>query len=63
MARSLPPGEHRSALLEMAEQWDRLAAQQDPRHGSEQEKISRLAQSADIGAFDLLLSLVLRRMQ
>jgi hypothetical protein len=29
MARSLPPGEHRSALLEMAEQWDRLAAQQD----------------------------------
>jgi hypothetical protein len=25
MARSLPPGEDRSALLKMAEEWDRLA--------------------------------------
>ena len=29
MARSLPPGEERSALLKMAEEWDRLADQQE----------------------------------
>jgi hypothetical protein len=28
MARSLPPGEHRSALLKVAEEWDRVADQQ-----------------------------------
>ena len=28
MARNLPPGEERSALLKMAEEWDRLADQQ-----------------------------------
>ena len=37
MARSLPLGERRSALLEMAEEWERLADQQehatDLRHG------------------------------
>jgi hypothetical protein len=27
MARNLPPGEHRSALLKVAEEWDRLADQ------------------------------------
>ena len=36
MARSLPPGEDRSALLKMAEEWDRLADEQehdtDPAH-------------------------------
>jgi hypothetical protein len=31
MARDLPPGAHRSALLEMAQEWDRLAEQQEPR--------------------------------
>ena len=31
MARDLVPGEHRSALLEMAQQWDRLADQQEQR--------------------------------
>jgi hypothetical protein len=31
MARDLPPGEHRSALLEMAQEWDRLADQQEQR--------------------------------
>ena len=29
IARSLPPGKDRSALLEMAEEWERLADQQD----------------------------------
>jgi hypothetical protein len=29
MARSLPPGERRSVLLEMAEEWDRLADEQE----------------------------------
>jgi hypothetical protein len=29
MARNLPPGEERSALLKMAEEWDRLADQQE----------------------------------
>ena len=29
MARSLPLGERRSVLLEMAEEWDRLADQQE----------------------------------
>ena len=29
MARSLPLGERRSLLLEMAEEWDRLADQQE----------------------------------
>jgi hypothetical protein len=29
MARSLSPGENRSVLLEMAEEWDRLADQQE----------------------------------
>jgi hypothetical protein len=29
MAQSLPAGENRSALLEMAEEWDRLADQQE----------------------------------
>jgi hypothetical protein len=29
MARSLPAGESRSVLLEMAEEWDRLADQQE----------------------------------
>jgi len=29
MARSLPPGERRSAWLKMAEEWDRLADQQE----------------------------------
>jgi hypothetical protein len=29
LARSLPPGPERSALLEMAEVWDRLADQQE----------------------------------
>jgi hypothetical protein len=29
MARSLPPGEDRSALLKMAEEWDRLADEQE----------------------------------
>jgi len=29
MARSLPPGERRSAWLEMAEEWDRLADQEE----------------------------------
>jgi hypothetical protein len=29
MARSLPPGERRSVLLEMAEAWDRLADEQE----------------------------------
>jgi hypothetical protein len=29
MARNLPPGEERSALLEMAEEWDRLADQEE----------------------------------
>ena len=29
MARSLPPGERRSACLEMAEEWERLADQQE----------------------------------
>jgi hypothetical protein len=29
MARNLPPGEHRSALLKVAEEWDRLADQQE----------------------------------
>jgi hypothetical protein len=37
MARNLPPGEQRSALLKMAEEWDRLADLQeratDLRHG------------------------------
>jgi hypothetical protein len=39
MARSLPPGEDRSALLKMAEEWDRLADEQehdtDPAHEEE----------------------------
>jgi hypothetical protein len=34
MARNLPPGEHRSALLKVAEEWDRLADQQE--HASNQ---------------------------
>jgi hypothetical protein len=29
MARNLPPGEHRSALLKVAEEWDRVADQQE----------------------------------
>jgi hypothetical protein len=29
MARNLPSGEERSALLKMAEEWDRLADQQE----------------------------------
>ena len=29
MGRNLPPGEERSALLKMAEEWDRLADQQE----------------------------------
>ena len=29
MARNLPPGEQRSALLKVAEEWDRLADQQE----------------------------------
>jgi len=29
MARSLPPGQRRSVLLEMAEEWDRLADEQE----------------------------------
>jgi len=29
MARDLPPGKNRSALLEMAEEWERLAHQQE----------------------------------
>jgi hypothetical protein len=29
MARNLPPGEERSALLKMAEEWDRWADQQE----------------------------------
>ena len=29
MARSLPLGERRSVLLEMAEEWDRLADEQE----------------------------------
>jgi hypothetical protein len=29
MARNLPPGEHRSALLRVAEEWDRVADQQE----------------------------------
>jgi hypothetical protein len=37
MARNLPPGEQRSALLKMAEEWDRLADLReratDLRHG------------------------------
>jgi hypothetical protein len=39
MARNLPPGEDRSALLKMAEEWDRLADEQedetDPAHEEE----------------------------
>jgi hypothetical protein len=29
MARNLPPGQERSALLKMAEEWDRLADQEE----------------------------------
>jgi hypothetical protein len=29
LARSLPPGESRSAMLKMAEEWDRLADEQE----------------------------------
>jgi hypothetical protein len=29
MARNLPPGESRSAMIRMAEEWDRLADQQE----------------------------------
>ena len=29
MARSLPPGKRRTMLLEMAEEWDRLADEQE----------------------------------
>jgi hypothetical protein len=29
LARSLPPGESRSAMIGMAEEWDRLADQQE----------------------------------
>ena len=36
MAQSLLAGENRSALLEMAEQWDRLADQQE--HAADLEK-------------------------
>jgi hypothetical protein len=34
MARNLPPGEERSAFLKMAEEWDRLADQQEHQVGS-----------------------------
>ena len=29
MARNVPPGEYRSALLKVAEEWDRFADQQE----------------------------------
>jgi hypothetical protein len=39
MARGLPPGKDRSALLEVAEEWERLADEQehdtDPAHEEE----------------------------
>jgi hypothetical protein len=38
VARDLPPGEHRSALLKVAGEWDRLADQQ--RHDRIAEKDS-----------------------
>jgi len=34
LARNLPPGEERSAFLKMAEEWDRLADQQEHQTGS-----------------------------
>jgi len=37
MAESLQAGQNRSALLEMAEEWGRLADQQDHATGSEKE--------------------------
>ena len=33
MARNLPPGEERSALLKMAEEWDRFAEQREHQTG------------------------------
>jgi hypothetical protein len=41
MALDLPPGEERSALLKMAEAWDRLADQQEQATDSK-KKNSRL---------------------
>jgi hypothetical protein len=43
MARNLPPGEHRSALLKVAEEWDRVADQQEhvSNHGSRNGDIRR----------------------
>jgi hypothetical protein len=35
MARNLPPGEERSALLKMAEEWDRLVSSADPLFAAE----------------------------
>ena len=40
MARSLPPGERRSELLEMAEEWDQLADEQE--HAKDLRKNERL---------------------
>jgi hypothetical protein len=34
MARELPPVEYRSALLKVAEEWDRLADQQEHAHAT-----------------------------
>ena len=40
MARSLPPGERRSVLLEMAEEWDWLADEQERATDLRQERLS-----------------------
>ena len=40
MARGLPPGENRFALLEMAEEWERLADQQERATDLRQERLN-----------------------
>ena len=40
MARGLPPGKNRFALLEMAEEWERLADQQERATDLRQERLN-----------------------